>query len=44
MKNTKEKILSIRLSEKDNKFVEEQSEKERLTKSAWLRRKIFINN
>ena len=44
MKNIKEKILAIRLSEKDNKFVEEQSKKERLTKSAWLRRKIFINN
>tara|TARA_R110000772_G_scaffold41386_1_gene96097 strand:+ start:147 stop:281 length:135 start_codon:yes stop_codon:yes gene_type:complete len=44
MKNIKEKILAIRLSEKDNIFVEEQAEKERLTKSAWVRRKIFINN
>ena len=44
MRNTKGKILAIRLSEKDNNFVEEQAEKERLTKSAWLRRKIFINN
>ena len=44
IKNIKEKILAIRLSEKDNDFVEEQAEKERLTKSAWVRRKIFINN
>lgn len=44
MKNIKGKILAIRLSEKDNNFVEEQAKKERLTKSAWLRRKIFINN
>ena len=27
MKNIKEKVLALRLSEKDNKFVEEQAEK-----------------
>jgi len=44
MKNIKGKILALRLSEEDNRFVEEQAEKERLTKSAWVRREIFINN
>ena len=43
MKNQKHKIVAMRLSEKDNNFIEAQAEKERLTKSSWMRRQIFLN-
>jgi|TARA_B110000967_G_C18775874_1_gene505529 uncharacterized protein (DUF1778 family) len=41
---TMEKIISIRLSEDDNKFIESAAKKERLSKSSWIRRRIFFNN
>ena len=39
----KETTLSMRLSIEDNKYIENEAKKERLTKSSWIRRKIFIN-
>ena len=39
----KETIISMRLSKEDNLFIEIEAKKERLTKSSWIRRKIFIN-
>ena len=39
----KETTISMRLSIEDNQFVETEAKKERLTKSSWIRRKIFIN-
>ena len=39
----KETTISMRLSKEDNKFIETEAKKERLTKSSWIRRKIFIN-
>ena len=39
----KETSLSMRLSKEDNLFIENEAKKERLTKSSWIRRKIFIN-
>ena len=39
----KETTISMRLSIEDNKFIETEAKKERLTKSSWIRRKIFIN-
>lgn len=39
----KETTISMRLSIEDNKFIEIEAKKERLTKSSWIRRKIFIN-
>jgi hypothetical protein len=41
---TMEKMISMRLSEEDNKFIETESKKEMLSKSSWIRRKIFLNN
>ena len=40
----KETVVAMRLSFEDAKYIKDQAEKERLTKSAWIRRKIFINN
>ena len=39
----KETTVSMRLSIEDNQFIETEAKKERLTKSSWIRRKIFIN-
>jgi hypothetical protein len=39
----KETTISMRLSKEDNQFIETEAKKERLTKSSWIRRKIFIN-
>ena len=39
----KAKTVSMRLSKEDNKFIENEAKKERLTKSSWIRRRIFIN-
>ena len=39
----KETTISMRLSIEDNKYIENEAKKERLTKSSWIRRKIFIN-
>ena len=39
----KETTISMRLSIEDNRFIETEAKKERLTKSSWIRRKIFIN-
>jgi|TARA_R110000764_G_C10954846_1_gene377575 hypothetical protein len=39
----KETTISMRLSIEDNQFIETEAKKERLTKSSWIRRKIFIN-
>jgi len=39
----KETTISMRLSIEDNLFIEIEAKKERLTKSSWIRRKIFIN-
>ena len=39
----KETTVSMRLSKEDNLFIETEAKKERLTKSSWIRRKIFIN-
>jgi len=39
-----ERMVSMRLSEKDNEYIETQAKKERLSKSSWIRRKIFLNN
>jgi len=39
----KETTISMRLSTEDNQFIETEAKKERLTKSSWIRRKIFIN-
>jgi len=36
-------IVSMRLSKEDNQFIENEAKKERLTKSSWIRRRIFIN-
>ena len=41
---TMERMVSMRLSEKDNEYIETQAKKERLSKSSWIRRKIFLNN
>jgi hypothetical protein len=35
--------VSMRLSKEDNQFIENEAKKERLTKSSWIRRKIFLN-
>tara|TARA_R110000765_G_scaffold297413_1_gene392561 strand:- start:335 stop:577 length:243 start_codon:yes stop_codon:yes gene_type:complete len=42
MKNQKNKVIAMRLTPEDNQFIEEQAEKERLTKSSWMRRQIFL--
>jgi predicted DNA-binding protein len=39
----KAKTVSMRLSKEDNQFIENEAKKERLTKSSWIRRRIFIN-
>jgi predicted HicB family RNase H-like nuclease len=39
-----EKTISMRLSEEDNQFIESEAKKERLSKSSWIRRKIFLCN
>jgi len=39
-----EKTISMRLSEEDNLYIETQAKKERLSKSSWIRRKIFLGN
>ena len=39
----KETTISMRLSIEDNQFIETEAKKERLTKSSWIIRKIFIN-
>ena len=39
----KETTISMRLSKEDNQFIENEAKKERLTKSSWIRRRIFIN-
>tara|TARA_R110000787_G_scaffold174297_1_gene286898 strand:+ start:61 stop:198 length:138 start_codon:yes stop_codon:yes gene_type:complete len=39
---TKHILLGIRLSKEDSDFILEQANNERLTKSAWVRRKIFL--
>ena len=39
----KETTISMRLSKEDNLFITIEAKKERLTKSSWIRRKIFIN-
>ena len=39
---TMERMVSMRLSEKDNEYIETQAKKERLSKSSWIRRKIFL--
>jgi len=39
----KETTVSMRLSKEDNLFITTEAKKERLTKSSWIRRKIFIN-
>ena len=44
MKNVKDTVIAMRLSEADNKFISDQAKKERLTKSSWIRRQIFLNN
>jgi|TARA_B110000240_G_C13148954_1_gene304416 hypothetical protein len=43
MKNQKNKVIAMRLTPEDNQFIEEQAEKERLTKSSWMRRQIFLD-
>tara|TARA_R110000803_G_scaffold148909_1_gene214346 strand:- start:463 stop:600 length:138 start_codon:yes stop_codon:yes gene_type:complete len=44
MKKSKTKyvMLTFRLSKEDSDFIQEQCDNERLTKSAWVRRKIFL--
>ena len=41
---TMEKTISMRLSEEDNLYIEAEAKKERLSKSSWIRRKIFLGN
>jgi len=41
---TMEKTISMRLSEEDNLYIETEAKKERLSKSSWIRRKIFLGN
>tara|TARA_R110002167_G_scaffold4518_3_gene21108 strand:+ start:3294 stop:3425 length:132 start_codon:yes stop_codon:yes gene_type:complete len=43
MRKNKTNHITIRLSKKDSDFIEEQANKELLSKSAWVRRKIFLN-
>ena len=40
--NTMEKTISMRLSEEDNLYIEAEAKKERLSKSSWMRRQIFL--
>jgi len=37
-----EKTISMRLSEEDNLYIEAEAKKERLSKSSWMRRQIFL--
>jgi hypothetical protein len=39
-----EKIISMRLSEEDILYIEAEAKKERLSKSSWIRKKIFLGN
>ncbi|MDC1179970.1 hypothetical protein OAT55_01810 [Flavobacteriaceae bacterium] len=38
----KETSLSMRLSKEDNLFIENEAKKEMLSKSSWIRRKLFL--
>ena len=40
----KETTVSMRLSKEDNLFITTEAKKERLTKSSWIRRKIFVKD
>ena len=38
------KIITIRVSKEDFNYITDECKKERLSKSAWIRRKLLYNN
>ena len=40
MKNQKNKVIAMRLTPEDNQFIEEQAEKERLTKYDYMQKRF----